>query len=212
MRLELEADELLGLHLVGHDEIGLAAQAEPQRLSLGVEHGVDALPARLAQGGRVPVLGHVAGQAAGQHDRLAAAQQVAVGGAERLQLVRAHDGPVLDDLGRHLRAGRVEHDRARARLVGDAHELVDDATGGEILHDHVACPTAREPGGDDGLTERPQRTCDVDSLAAGLQISRRATVTAADLQIRDAQGLVDRGVERDRQEHGASAAGPQPAL
>ena len=89
---------------------------------------------------------------------------------------------------------------------------MDDATGGEILHDHVACATAREPGGDDGLTERPQRTCDVDSLAAGLQISRRATMTAADLQIRDAKGLVDRGVERDRQEHVASAAGPQPAL
>ena len=84
--------------------------------------------------------------------------------------------------------------------------------GGEILDDHVAGPTAREPGGDDGLTERPQGTCDVDALAAGLQITRRAAMTAADLQIRDAKGLVDRGVERDRQEHVASAAGPQPAL
>ena len=89
---------------------------------------------------------------------------------------------------------------------------MDDATGGEILDDHVARSTAGEPGGDDGLTERSQRARDVDALAAGLQISRRAAMTAADLQIRDAKGLVDRGVERDRQEHVASAAGPQPAL
>jgi len=59
-RLELEADELLRLHLVGDDQIGLAAQAEPQRLALGVEHREDALPAGLAQRGRVPVLGHLA--------------------------------------------------------------------------------------------------------------------------------------------------------
>ena len=59
-RLELEADELLGLHLVGHDEVGLAAEPEPQRLALGVEHREDLLAARLAQRRRVPVLGHLA--------------------------------------------------------------------------------------------------------------------------------------------------------
>jgi hypothetical protein len=87
---------------------------------------------------------------------------------------------------------------------------MDDAAGGEILDDHVARATAREPRGDHGLAECSQSARDVDALAACLQLARRAAMTAADLQIRDAKGLVDRGVERDRQEHVANAAGPPP--
>ena len=77
---------------------------------------------------------------------------------------------------------------------------------GQVLHDHVAGPSTGEPRRDDGLAERPQRARDVDALAARLQVAGRATVPAADLEVRDAQGLVDRCVERDRQKHGKSGA------
>ena len=54
------------------------------------------------------------------------------------------------------------------------------------------------------LTERLERARHVDPLAARLYETLGAAVAKADLEVRDAQRLVDRRVQRHRHDHGAS--------
>ena len=85
--------------------------------------------------------------------------------AEQLDLLRGDRRAALVDLGL-LAGGRVDHRRVRARLLADAHEVVEDRLLGELLDDARAGRAAGEAGGDHGLAERLERARDVDALAA----------------------------------------------
>ena len=111
----------------------------------GVEHRLQARAARLAQRVRVPVLGNVARQAAGEHRRRDAAHEVRELAPRPSRARRASiDGPVLDDLGRGAER-RVDEQGRRARLVLDPHEVVEDARRRQLLDD-AACPCGRPRG------------------------------------------------------------------
>ena len=123
--VELLADERLGLRLVRRDEKRLRLDAQPQRLTLGVEHDGtwrrDSSRDRLG----VEVVGDVARQRAGEDDELGALGQVAELLEQRLELLGPHRRPPLVDLGVGA-AGRVDDGRRRARLAVDADEVVQD--------------------------------------------------------------------------------------
>ena len=79
---------------------------------------------------------------------------------------RLDQRPPLVDLGGRS-AGRVDDHRGRARLVPDAHEVVEDRLRRQLLDDARPGASADEAGSDDRNVERLQRARDVDSLAAG---------------------------------------------
>ena len=77
----------------------------------------------------------------------------------------------------------------------------------------VSCSTSRVPvappampGGDHRRAERLEHARDVDALAARHRRLVDAAVAPAEAEVRDRQGLVDRRVERDGEDHGAVSA------
>ena len=179
--------------------------ASPSRSGSPSESSTVCRRARRASrsGRRIPVLGHVARQAACEHGRGHAAHQVRELGRDHLELGRLDRRAVLDDLGRGPER-RVDEQGRRARLVLDPHEVVEDARRRELLDDARAGAPAREAGREHRLTERLERARHVDALSARLHETLGAAVAEADLEVRDAQRLVDRRVQRHRHDHGAS--------
>ena len=83
----------------------------------------------------------------------------------------------------------------------DADEVVEDRLAGQLLDDPRARAPAGEPGGDDRHAEPLQRAGDVDPLAAGEREAGAGPVPLAELEVRHGQRAVDRGVERDGDDH-----------
>ena len=75
----------------------------------------------------------------------------------------------------------------------------------------VPVGAAGEPGGDHRLAERLERARDVDALAAGHRRLLDGAVAAAEPEVRHRQRLVDRGVERDGDDHDASPCPSGPS-
>src|SRR5262249_31766899 len=120
--------------------------------------------------------------------------------AEQLDLSLGHLGPAFVDLGL-LPAGRIEHGGVRARLIADAHEVVEDRLFGELLDDVRARGPAGEAGRNHGLAQRLQRARDVDALAPGRGALLDRAMTPAKTEVRYRERLVDRRVKRDRDDH-----------
>ena len=74
----------------------------------------------------------------------------------------------------------------------------------------VPLRAAGQAGRDDRLLEALERAGDVDALAPGLDSPLLAPMPLAELEVRDVEGLVDRGVRRDGDEHAASGGYPAP--
>ena len=119
---------------------------------------------------------------------------------EHLQLLRPHGRPPLVDLGERARR-RIDNGDRGARLVGDADEVAEDSLQAEVLDDAVAVTPAREPAGDDRRLEMLQRARDVDALAARAGEALARAVPVTELEVRDGQGPVDRGVEGYGDDH-----------
>src|SRR5206468_2846494 len=83
-------------------------------------------------------------------------------------------------------------------------EVVEDRLLGELLDDSRPRRPAREPGRDHRLAERLERAGDVDALAARHRALLDRAVTAAEPEVRHGERSVDRGVERDGDDHAAS--------
>ena len=79
---------------------------------------------------------------------------------------------------------------------GDAYEVVEDRLGSELLDDPRARPAAGEAGRDDGDVEALQRARDVDALATRERQHVARAVAEADLEDRNGERAVERGVER----------------
>ena len=97
--------------------------------------------------------------------------------------------------------GRVDDGRRGARLVGDPHEVVEDPLGRQLLDDARAGAAAGEAGRDHGHVEPLERAGDVDPLAAGEREHAARAVAVAELEVRDGDRPVERGVERDGEDH-----------
>jgi len=89
----------------------------------------------------------------------------------------------------------------RARLVLDADEVVEDRLGGQGLDDLRPGPSAGESGRDNGNVEPLQRARDVDPFPAGEHEALARPVALPALEVRDGQRAVDRGVQRDGDDH-----------
>src|SRR5205085_5977062 len=85
---------------------------------------------------------------------------------EHLELLRPHGRTPLVHL-REGAGGRVDDRDRRARLVGDADEVVEDPLEREVFDDAVAGPSAGEAGRDDRRLEALERARDVDPFAPG---------------------------------------------
>ena len=119
---------------------------------------------------------------------------------EHLELYLRDLGPPLVDLGVRP-GGRIDHGGRRARLGGDAHEVVEDRLGGELLDDPRSRPSAREPRRDDRHLEDLQRAGDVDALATGERQHFARAVAKPDLEHRNRQRSVERSVRRHGDDH-----------
>ena len=100
----------------------------------------------------------------------------------------------------HLReraGGRVDDGDRRARLVGDADEVVEDPFEREVFDDAVAGAPAGEAGRDDRRLEALERARDVDPLAAGAGEPRARPMPVTELEVRDGQRPVDCRIEGD---------------
>ena len=117
-----------------------------------------------------------------------------------MQLTGGDHGAVFVDLGLGV-AGGIDDGGRGSRLAADAHEIVEDALGGEILHDPDAGLAAGEAGGDHGLPERLQGPGDIDALAAGKRQALAGAVAETRLEIRHRQRAVKSRVECNGNDH-----------
>src|SRR5215218_3792318 len=201
--LELLADDVLGLTLVRRDEPRLRLGTETERLPLRVEHDLDTAPGEITHG--LAVKGHVdaPGQRAGEDDEVGAAGEVVELLEQRLELVRGDLGAPLVDLG--VRALRRVDDRGRGpRLLADPDEVVQDRLRRQFLDDAGAGAAAREARRDDRHVEPLQRPRHVDPLAARERQHLARAMALAELEVGHGQSAVERGVERDGDDHPTS--------
>ena len=139
-------------------------------------------------------------QRSGEDDRVGAARQVAELVHQRVELGGRDTRAPLVDLG--VRAGgRVEDDGRRPRLLADADEVVEDRLGGELLDDPRPRAAAGEPGRDDRDVEPLERPRHVDALATRERDDLAGAMPMPDLEDRDGQRAVERGVEGDGDDH-----------
>ena len=106
----------------------------------------------------------------------------------------------LVDLGVGAR-GRVDDGRGRARLVADPDEVVQDRLLRQLLDDPRARSPAGEPRRDDRHVEPLERPRHVDPLAARERQHAARPVPVPELEDRDGQRAVERGVESDGDDH-----------
>ena len=198
--MELLPDQSLGLALVGRDEPRLRLDAQPQRLSFGVEDGANAAARQLTNCLRVEAGVDASRERARKHDDVRAAGEVRQLLEQHLQFVGADVRSPLVDLSRRA-ARRIHDDSRRARLVGDPDEVVEDRLGGELLDDARSRATAREPRRDDRYIEPLERPRDVDPLPARERQAGARAVPVARLEVRDGERPVEGSVERDGDDH-----------
>ncbi len=204
---ELVSDELLRLDSVGRDQIGFGADGMAQRLALGIDDGRHLRALEILDQGSVEVGLDATRERAGEDDDRRAPCQVDELVAEQLHLVRRDRRTPFVDLGLFSRR-RVQDRGVGPRLVPDTDEVVEDRLLRQLLDDVGARRSAGEARGDDGLSEALQRAGDVDALAAGHRALFDGPVAPAEPEAGNGQRLVDRGVERDRDDH---AGAPAPA-
>ena len=120
--------------------------------------------------------------------------------AKQLDLPLGHRRTAFVDLGLFA-GGRIEHRGVGARLLADAHEVVEDRLLGQLLDDVRPGGAAGEAGGDHRLPEGLQRARDVHALAARARPLVHGAVAPSQPEVRHRQRLVDRRVERDRDDH-----------
>ena len=198
--MEFLADERFGLTLVRRHEEGLGCGAEPQWLTVRVQHGLDAAAIQVSDRVPVEVVLDAARQRAGEDHGLSAAREIVQLLAQDFELVRLDVGAPLVDLGIRAR-GRVDDGSRGARLVADADEVVEDRLGGQLLHDPRPGAAAGEPGGDDGDLETLERPRDVDPLPAGEGQAVARAVAMPRPEVRNSQRPVDRRVQGDGDDH-----------
>src|SRR5205085_8575897 len=197
---ELVPYEPLGLELVGADERRAGARAEAQRLALRVEHSGDVQLAQVRDQLAVDPGVDSAGQAASEHTDLGALGQVEELVDEQLQLRRRDLRSALVDLGL-VAGGRIDHRGRGARLLADAHEVVEDSLLGQVLDDARPGRPAGHTRGDHRLAECLQRARDVDALSARHRRLLNSAMAPAQPEAWDRERLVDRRVERDGDDH-----------
>src|SRR4051794_346572 len=198
--VELVPDELLGLEHVGRDDVGLGADGEAHGLAVAIDDRRHAHLAQVADQRGVDVGLDAARQRSGEDYDVRAAREVEQLVVEEPDLGREHLRAALVDLGL-LAVGGVEHRGVRARLVADAHEVVEDRLLGELLDDARPGRSSGEPGGDHRLAERLERARYVDALAARHGALLDGPVATPEPEVRHGERLVDGGVERDGDDH-----------
>ena len=197
------AHELLRLEHIRGDHIRFRSHRLAQGLPVGVDDRDHIEALEVSDQGRIEVWVHIARKRPGEHHDRGPTRQVEELVSKQFHLACRDGRSAFVDL-RLLARRRVEHRGVRAGLIADAHEVVQDRLLRELLDDmRPRCP-ARKPGRDHGLSERLERTCDVDALAARHRALIDGSVTAPESKVRNGERLVDRRVERDRDDHRGS--------
>ncbi len=187
--------------LIRRDEPRLCLDPLAQRLALRVEDDTRAELRQLAHGIGVEALVDAAGQRAGEDHRRCPSRQVAELLEQDLELGPGDLRAPLVDLGVGAR-GRIDHGRRRPRLLPDPDEVVEDRLLGQLLDDPRARAPAGEAGGDDRHVEPLEGARHVDPLPAGEHERAARAVPVPELEDRDGQRPVERGVESDGDDHG----------
>ena len=198
--LELLSDELLGLALVRRDEERAGFDAETERVALRVEDDADVTAPEVADGVRIERRRHLARERPRKDDEVRTAREVVQLLHEHLELDRRDLRSPLVDLGVRP-VGRIDDCGRRARLGGDAHEVVEDRLGGQLLDDPRSGTSAGEPGRDDRHLEDLQRPGDVDALAARERQHLARAVAEPDLEHGHGERPVERRVRRHGDDH-----------
>ena len=193
------ADQALGLLLVRRRDTA------PPRRRAAVAHprsrdALDAAPRQVVDRVGVEVVLDVARQRAAEDDVARDPREVVELVGEHLQLLGPHRRAPLVDLGQRA-GGRIDDGDRGARLVGDVDEIAEDSLEAEILDDPVAGAAACETAGDHRGLQPLQRPRDVDALAAGAREAARRPVPVAELEVRDGQRPVDRGIQGYGDDH-----------
>src|SRR6266508_3097692 len=197
---ELLPNQALGLTLVRGDEERFRLDAETKRLTFAVEHGADVATVEVADRLCVEGVLDVTRERAREHDHVRATREVADLAEQHRELLRHDLRAPLVDLGVRPRR-RINDGGGRARLVPDAHEVVEDRLGCQLLDDARTGASAREPGRHDRDVEPLERARDVDPLAPGQRESLARAVALAQLEVRHRDRPVERDVERDGDDH-----------
>ena len=198
--VELVTDEVFGFAQVGRDEVGMGPHAVTQRVSRTVEDGETARPADAPQDLGIEIVGHLAGQRPADDHVVGALGEVLDLVEERQALLFGDRRAPLVDLGL-AQTGRVDHRGRGTGLSGDAHEVVEDALAREPFDDLLAGAPADEAAGDHRLTDGLEHAGHVDALAAGQGEALAGPMPKPRDEVRDGQGLVDRGVGREGDDH-----------
>ena len=180
----------------GETRNGSAPVPEAERLAFRIEDRLHAATVQVPDRLAVEAFLDAARQRAGEDDGLGSGGQVAKLLEEHLQLLFLDMRAPLVDLRVRRRRG-VDDRRRGAGLVGDAHEVVEDRLGGQLLDDARAGEASSQARGHDRHVEPFQRPGDVDSLAAGDREPAAGPVPLAALEIGDRERPVERGIERD---------------
>jgi hypothetical protein len=206
---ELLPDKLLRLDRVGRHEVGTGSQRELHRLTLGVDDGRDAKRRKLAHQLGVDLIVDPAREAARENADVGPLRQVQELVPEERDLGLAYPRPAFVDLSL-LARGRIDHRGGSSRLLVDAHEVAQDRLHGELLADPRPRHAAREASRDHRLAKRLQGAGDVDALASRHRPLLGGAVAATDPEVGYRERLVDRGVERDGDDHDPKGGLPLP--
>src|SRR6185503_20916698 len=102
-------------------------------------------------------------------------------------------------------ARRVDDHRRRARLAADADEVVQDALLGHPIEDVAARAAAGEARRDHGLAQALERAGHVHALASRDHDALLRAVAVTQLEVRNSERLVDRGIRGHGENHRCAA-------
>ncbi len=192
-----EGGQLVGVRL---DQVGAGGDAPPQGLAARVEQRGDAGAAGAAH--QLPVRADVdaAREAAAQGDRLGPAEQFLVRADERRPLGGGDDRAGLAELGGVAGRGVDDGDGAAGGVRG-GHQGVPYRQRGEQVAQDGSGGAAREARDDGLVAEGGQDAGHVDALAAGALGHVGDAVRGVRRERGHRVGEVERGVERDREDH-----------
>ena len=197
---ELLPHELLGLALVRGDQIRACLHPIAQWIALAVEDDADVPSRELADHVAVERRRHLARKRARENHEVRPPREVVQLLLQRLELGHRDLRPPLVDL-RVRPGGRICDGSRGPRLAGDPHEVVENRFGSELLDDARPRSAAREPCRDDRDLEDLERAGDVDPLTARERQHLARAMAVADLEDRNGQRAVERGVDGDGDDH-----------
>ena len=202
-RLERNAVDLAQLVVVGLDEQRLVREDLHEQVARGIDHDVDAAALHAGHDALIHIVGKRRGDGAGDDEDIAGLELVELG-VEGFDVLGLDVGADAVDLGLLLGLG-LEVDAGHA--LRDLDEVAGDAELLEHALERDAGEARGEAKGAVGMAEVSEDDRDVHALAAGQDLLVVHAVDLAELQVLEADDVVERGVERYGVDHVAPPVG-----